>query len=325
MKRVMFCIAVSFLLVTCSRGDIPERVRAIPVPTNATVKVRQEIDKLGASDATTRYLAARTLSELGPKADAAVRHLIVLLDDDTTSDFISASHPRDMAEVALGNIGAPATDPLIAALSDGTLTTVGGKALAVYLLGAIGDRKAVASATNALNSVDLEIRRAGAQALGFLRPTSAIDVLGHAALTDPAPEVRLMSANTLGRYGDDRVIPFLDQAMNDSQQSVRDEAARAIGEIRLKLPPGGAGSVVNYTGSGSNNFTVWFMVGPHEGGVTNWLWQVWEMNNPSAGDTARAKLSVSTNCISLRSAETVRKLSYDETRRLCKYSVSVQQ
>lgn len=78
-----------------------------------------------------------------------------------------------------------------------------------------------------------EIRRTAAESLGKIGdPATALFILP--LVTDPAPAVRAAAAKALGRFSSDStqvVLDALDRALEDSDNSVKQAASLAIGEI----------------------------------------------------------------------------------------------
>ncbi len=124
-------------------------------------------------------------------------------------------------------IGAPAVEPLIAALKDrvGEVRRDAAKAL-----GQLGDTRAVEPLVAALKDSSWEVRHAAARALGQLGDARAVEPL-LAALKDSSWEVRCVAAGVLGQIGDARAVEPLIAALKDSAGTVRHAAAETLGQI----------------------------------------------------------------------------------------------
>ena len=147
--------------------------------------------------------AAEALGQIGAPA---VEPLIAVLEPGTAVEH---------AKRALGQIGAPAVEPLIAVLGVGGLRTA-----AVDALGRIGDARAVEPLIAALKDKDWFGRSAAAEALGKI---------GDARAKDKDWYGRKAAAEALGKIGDARAVEPLVAALVDP--ALRREAAVALGQI----------------------------------------------------------------------------------------------
>jgi len=120
-------------------------------------------------------------------------------------------------------IGAPAVEPLIAALKDEDV-----RMRAVEALGKIGDPRAVEPLIAALKDQDERMRKWAAEALGQIGDPRAVEPL-IAALKDQ--DVRMRAVEALGKIGDPRAVEPLIAALNDRDERVRKWAAEALGKI----------------------------------------------------------------------------------------------
>ena len=96
---------------------------------------------------------------------------------------------------ALGKIGKPAVEPLIAALHDANSTV---RVEAAWALGEIKDRRAVEPLIAALNDEDVVVRASAARALGEIKDSRAVEPL-IAPLNDVHPWVREAAVGALKR------------------------------------------------------------------------------------------------------------------------------
>ena len=144
-------------------------------------------------DSDVRYAAAKALGEI--KDPRAVEPLIAV-----PKDYYSGV--RYAVTEALVKIGAPAMEPLIAALKD-------------------------------KDSKDSDVRQAAAEALGEIKDPRAVEPL-IAALGDESSGVRLAAAKSLGEIKDPRAVEPLSAALKDENKYVRRAAAHALDRLGWK-------------------------------------------------------------------------------------------
>ena len=184
--------------------------------------VGQMIANLSNPDASIRKTAADKLGRI--KDPRAVEPLIVALKDDRDPTV------RTSAAEALGTIGTPAVEPLIAALKNKDAEV---RWRVVESLGKIKDPNAVEPLIAALRGDrDERVRREAAEALADIRDPRAVEPL-IAALKDREWDVRANSARGLGWGDDPRAFEALLVALTaDKDPGVRISAAEALGETR---------------------------------------------------------------------------------------------
>ena len=172
---------------------------------------------------------------------------------------------RTAAARALGDIGAPAVEPLIAALKDNGLSGV--REAAAEALGKIGDPRAVEPLIAALKDGNSDVRKA-AEALGKIGDPRAVEPLiaalihglsyyreaaAEALVKIGAPAVEPLiaalkgsgmrkAAEALVKIGAPAVEPLI-AALKDGDFDVRKAAAGALGEIGWKPDKGEAGAL----------------------------------------------------------------------------------
>jgi HEAT repeat protein len=170
-------------------------------------------------------------------------------DPRAVGPLIAAAHDVSAwgaSSDALGKIGAPAVEPLIAALKDGNTTAAIAAAMA---LGAIGDPSAVEPLIEVLTEAgnDGQSRRAAGVALSRIGDARAIEPIIAAVttdLTDPSLAVRMTAVMLLGWTGDPRAIAPLSVALNDEHEGVRQRAAEELKKIGGATAAGPAVSAV---------------------------------------------------------------------------------
>jgi HEAT repeat protein len=236
-----------------AKGDIKGLVKALSYFGSSLDFRNREMDKIREASAV-RRAAARALGQVGDPR--AVEPLIATLEHWGDADV------RKAAAEALVKIGAPAVEPLIAALKDEvervrkaaaeTLVKIGAPAVepliaawrdssnwhvrqaAVGALGQIGDARAVKPLIGALKNRDEYMRKAAAWALGQIGDPRAVEPL-IAALKDEVEWVRKAAAWALVKIGAPAVEPLI-AALKDGDKGVRRAAAEVLDE--LKWQPG---------------------------------------------------------------------------------------
>lgn len=211
--------------------------------------VTEQIAALKDDDWAIREDAAHLLGTF--KDPRAVNPLIALLWDPDRS-------VREAAMEALRTIGAPSVEALGACLEQPDLSV---QEAASAILSTIADERALTSLIKALRSDDWIVRMHAAKALGLVRHTDAIAPLipllqdkvkavreeaatALAAIGDPAIPllinalrheewlVRLHAIEALGKTRSPQAVePLLSVLFNDQDSAVREDAARALGEI----------------------------------------------------------------------------------------------
>ena len=90
---------------------------------------------------------------------------------------------------------------------------------------------ATESLRQALDDVDVDVRRAAAHALGSTKSDPAVKALLR-ALKDPDPYVRAAAAESLGKIGDAGVVESVIACLEDEHSAVRDRAACALAQLK---------------------------------------------------------------------------------------------
>jgi HEAT repeat protein len=133
----------------------------------------------------------------------------------------------ERAAEALGKIGEPAVDALVAALKDNNTSV---RRDAASALGKMKDARAVEPLITALADSDPNVRRDVAEALGMIGDARAVEPL-IAAFEDSDDQVRNYATEALVKFGDARTIEPLIDALEGHNDQVRKYAAQALGEI----------------------------------------------------------------------------------------------
>jgi len=121
-----------------------------------------------------------------------------------------------------------ATTGLVALLNDADAWV---RMASARALGELRDRRATESLIATLVDSDWQVRRMAAWALSELKDDRAVNALGNVLLSDSRPEVRRIAAEALGEIRSNEALPFLRQAVNDSEAVVSAKANWAISEI----------------------------------------------------------------------------------------------
>jgi HEAT repeat protein len=220
--------------------------------TRDTRAVIPLIDKLGYEHKNVRKAAAAALGKIGDAR--AVEPLLVRAINNNENWEVAQEF-----SLALGNIGAPAVEPLKEKLKQSA--ACGRRAAAealgrtrdvrvverllevlkdedcdvrgttAYALGRIGDSRAVAPLIGCLNDANGDVRQAAAYALGNIGDRSAVEPL-MARLDNTDNGLGEAIAYALGKIGDDRAGSFLITMLVHENGALRRAAAHALGEIR---------------------------------------------------------------------------------------------
>lgn len=211
----------------------------------------------GRNDDCLEWYAAEALARIG---EPALGPLITALSDEDP-------HMRGWSAVALGEMGNPqAVEPLLTALADAEHEV---QARVFIALGQIGDPRAIEPLVKLLDDPDQRVRVHAVSALGWcvkgevFEPLvkllddpsdlriAAVHALAISAgvqaldllvrmVDDPDACVRSAAIQQLGRVGDERVLPALEQVQQHDQEhcgdrTVQSHAAFAVERIRERL------------------------------------------------------------------------------------------
>jgi HEAT repeat protein len=173
-----------------------------------------------------RGAAARGLGHLGRKE--ARGQIEQLLKDPVPA-------VRESAAGGLAELGGPESVPaLTQALSDGNFT-VRASAIAALLQLDQPYSTVAATAQSMAQQNDTAIRASVAYALGKATKANASGAISLlAGLTvDPLPGPKIVALRSLGHIGDPELVPFLKEALHDTNEAVRATAAGALLHIML--------------------------------------------------------------------------------------------
>jgi HEAT repeat protein len=174
------------------------------------------------------FAAAEALIKIGDSAVPALIADLRALNQAARNIFGTTPRPEMFnAAFILSQIGAPAVEAVISVLTDEKVVV---RDNATYILGKIGDPRAVDTLINTLKDQDKNVRWGAAEALGQIRSVRAVDALID-ALQDAEMIVRSYAIRALGQIGDARAVDPLIHALQDDAYITRSNAAYALGEI----------------------------------------------------------------------------------------------
>lgn len=183
-----------------------------------------------AADATEWWETGLVPLRATPLAKAPVKREVVHQDPQTLVDELWITgdpSARRSAARALGKLGAPAVEPLIAALRH--RDTEAPRA-AARVLGRIGDPRAVKPLVEiALEGESKTLRADAGKALVKIGEPAVKPLI--AELKCSSSFARLEAADVLGRIGDPRAVKPLIAGLDDPTSFVRTAALRALGRI----------------------------------------------------------------------------------------------
>jgi len=168
-----------------------------------------------------RRIAAWGLGEIGDPS--AVDPLRALLEDDNKD-------VRAQAAQSLGDIAnRKATNNLIESLSDPNAEV---RLRSAHALGDIQDERAAPALTKALEDEDPAVREKAAWALVEIASPSSIGALiARAGDEDEDIDIRCRAIRGLGEIGDPEPVPFLISLLSHDEWRIRSQAADALGDI----------------------------------------------------------------------------------------------
>ncbi|MCX5684990.1 MAG: HEAT repeat domain-containing protein [Planctomycetota bacterium] len=194
--------------------------------------VKEVVLALAGSDVSQRQAAEQRLTELGR---SAVFPLARLLQDPEMPE----SH-RSAAAVALMRLGPAAVQGFLPLTKDPSASV---RLAAVRSLGALGNRVGLRALTEALEDPDAEVRCAAAAALGDIRQTASGVALAKSLQKDVSMDVRVASAESLGRAESRAAVEPLIAGLADKEPRVRAACAKALTAMADLMASGQRGEV----------------------------------------------------------------------------------
>lgn len=245
-------LAIGVLLEVASVRPREQQLRLRPLAGRYGFEP-QQLQALTHRAAATRARAAVHLGYLG--SDAAAPGLRAALRDEQLDVRLAAAQalvqmrradavmpilhslalpgrwPQQRATELLYGLDALAVAPLRQLLADrGGAPPPPMLAVAINVLGMLGEGGAAGEVAAWLDHDDTEVRVAVAKALGAMGEPAVASGLAR-TLRDPAWEVRSMAAKSLGKLREPGVIPALEHALTDPAWWVRCNAAEALAEL----------------------------------------------------------------------------------------------
>ena len=170
-----------------------------------------------------RQAAARALGNT--QHPAALPYLMEALHDSFW--WYEREHGVGDLLLAIEKMGAPAVEPLIAALQDKEGTV---RKFAAILLGKLGDPRAIEHLGMSLYDMHHEVGKASAESLAKFGGSS-IQILTE-ALSHPEMWIRMHAIIGLSRIHDARVAPLLVQMLNDPEREVKKQVIQSLGDLK---------------------------------------------------------------------------------------------
>jgi len=247
-RFLLLLVVVNFMIISLiGCATVGPGIPKGKIPSDISVDVRAQIEKLYSKDLIERKQGAYNLGEMGARAVPAVPFLIGIVSNGKrnepntfiieNADFVIKDANEDTGEAfkALLKIGKPAVESLIVILNDDNKDTPT-RQVAARILGEIGDPRAIEPLIAILshlnisigdNSVELALKKIGTPAVGSLI----------SALNDKNEYVVQDSARILGIIGDSRAVEPLINVLKDKkygcgESHTRKETAEALEKIK---------------------------------------------------------------------------------------------
>jgi len=203
-----------------------------------TRAVRSLIDAMGDEDPNVRAAVMEALGRLGDPR--AIGPLAGFLANPAKKDKRSKFERRESPDItaaatALAALGEAAFPRLADALNSENLEV---RRASVQALGALRSPRAVAPLARALDDARSEVRRAAALGLGNLGDPGALPALSR-ALGHKDPETRRAAAEALGTLGGNDAVTLLARAIEDREENVQSAVIAALKSI------GSAGAAIS--------------------------------------------------------------------------------
>jgi LysM repeat protein len=206
MEKAKRILGLLVLVSLCPLGFCHAQppARGVSTSSDAPAAVKEQVERLHSFDPVERRNAAQELGRMGDDAVAAVPVLVRALNDNArlaVRSFEGESSPASVAEaamLALANIGAPAVDPLIAALG----------------------------------SANPGVRMKAAAALGSIQDPRTIEPLVRLLESDEDSLVQAAAVDSLRKKNDSRALDALLMAEQNASWVVRSLAKSAVEEMR---------------------------------------------------------------------------------------------
>jgi len=231
MRTILFLLVILRIMGIGKTPYAEPNIAKGNIPSHISAHVRQQIERLYSPAPQERANAAIRLGQMGEEAVPAIPFLVGMLAD--ISQLVARgdgpeTSPGLEAARALVRIGRPVVEPLVSVLRDEDSYI---QRYAAWVLGQIGDPRAVEPLIAALGNEDPFVSEKAAWALGEIKDRRAVEAL-ITALNHEEWWVRTRAAEAVGKIGDRRAVEPLIAATKDEEAFVRSNAAVALGEIR---------------------------------------------------------------------------------------------
>lgn len=211
-------------------GEVRQRAayELLTLRKEKVVPLLIEVTRTGSDQA--KYIAAQLLGKMDDSR--AMEPLVALLDAE--NEYIRAK-----AVESLGNLGGTeVVDPLLRSMEDPQPVV---REKAAEALRGLDDPRIVPTLIHAFEDPIAGVRRNALVSLATFWPTlqdtarrDSVRLKIEEAAEDASANVRFVAVQLLGRMHDTHAVPVLIQRLRDSSSSVRQKAARSLGEIGNK-------------------------------------------------------------------------------------------
>lgn len=201
----------------------PEPQKPEPIPSGSSRELIRVAARLLREPSLAEDLSflRDVVKALGWTEDSRASEVLLEILQDPEEDCF-----KPAAAQALGRIREPwAVRPIAEAMARGEVWPE----RALNSIAFIGNEEAVGVLMQALDpGSDEPTRLAAANAMSFVRGEAVVRALSVAVEADPSKQVRVAAAGTLVHHGHVEHLAFLKEALDDTDEAVRHEAARAV-------------------------------------------------------------------------------------------------
>ena len=235
MKKTILALSLSFAVTLPALLQAQISVPKDKIPSNVSLEVRQEIERLYSENHEARAHGAHMLGKMGSKAYPSIPFLIAVLAEPEDAcegggcNHDQHGHPHSPSEEALRTLvtfGEPAVEPLIEACAAKDLET---KRKAVMALGEIKDARAIPCLSAGLKDGNSTVRMMAAWGLTHLGERAMTPLL--AELADKNSPGRSDAAYALGKLNQAAAIEPLIAALKEKDEGLRKESAKALSRL----------------------------------------------------------------------------------------------
>lgn len=228
-------LALAMVVALGAHALAVDEVKKDTIPAAVAPEVKALIDKLSSLDVAKRAEGAAELGKMGVKAAPAILFLLHLFEDDSPFFDASSDDACIAAAGALGTIGRPAVEPVLAALRRST-----GKQRVhfMFAMSEMDDRRVASALLSLLDDRDEAVRDCAAEWVvpmlsrspRFRKLPGVIGALVH-ALDSKEPHIRSCVAIALGKTRDRAAFEPLVKMLKDQNARVRLDAIEALTDL----------------------------------------------------------------------------------------------